>query len=66
MKNYILPKFVLKTGFCQILNLCSQKMCFAFNFIPFEITGDPWNRIGQKWCNLFIDNDTLWFQNGYN
>ena len=23
------------------------------NYIHFEITGDPWNLIGPKWCNLF-------------
>ena len=25
----------------------------GINYIHFEITGDPWNLIGQKRCNLF-------------
>ena len=31
LENCVLLEFVLKTGFYQIFNLCSQKMCFAFN-----------------------------------
>ena len=30
-----------------------QNGSFSLNYIHFEITGDPWNLIGPKWCNLF-------------
>ena len=36
--------------------LCSRDLGgnFKLNYIHFEITGDPWNLIGPKWCNLGI------------
>ena len=30
-----------------------KRINFHFNYIHFEITGDPWNLIGPKWCDLF-------------